>query len=365
MEAARWVRGLGSLGVLAAIATQASGGPAVLGDVNASWQPPPCVATSAPVAPVTDATRTWYRVEPVLDRAGTLAGQHLTVGGPGRRTSQVDLPPESFATGPVHGLLLVGDDDASRSRLRLIDLVEGCVRSEAVDAAVIRTAVIDPGMTAVWEHRVDRETREDLGVWRRTPDDAVAVQVLPGLTPDLVHGPTFTTELRPSPDGHLVVASCGAVTCRTRILDPGIGRVEAVDGTGPAIGLVDGRLIAYGACGAAGCPVIAIDPATGRRTTLADDAGPAELGGTDHGTLVYQAGDGALISLGVRTLRRVVVRQATDVAPVRGGSAATAGADLAPGALLLARGGWLSGDPGAASIDPTDNTIEPFEEARP
>jgi hypothetical protein len=364
MEAARWVRGLGSLGVLAALATLASGGPAVLRATDTSWQPPPCAGTASPVGLPTVATRTWYRMDPLLDRTGTLAGQRLTVGMAGKVIGKAELPPESFATGPVYGLLLVGDDDGSRSRLRVVDLTHDCVRAEALEPAVIRSAVIDPDGTAVWEHRVDRETREDLGVWRRTPDAAGAVQVLAGLAPDEVHGPTFTTELRPTADGHLVAASCGATACRTRILDPATGRVQAVDDTGPAIGFAGGRLIAYAPCAETVCPVVALDPSTGLQTTVADDAGPAELGGTDDGSLVFRAADGALTSLELRTLRRAVVRDAANVAPVRRGSAATAGADLAPGLLLLARGS-SPGGPAAASIDPASDTVEPFEEAQP
>jgi hypothetical protein len=364
MEAARWVRGLGSLGMLAAVATLASGGPAVPRATDTSWQPPPCSGTAAPLAHGTAATRAWYRMDPVLDRTATLASQRLTVGMAGRVVGQVELPPESFATGPVHGLLLVGDDDGSRSRLRLIDLVRDCVRAETLEPAVIRSAVFDPDVTAVWEHRVDRATREDLGVWRRAPDAAEAVPVLAGLAPDAVHGPTFTTELRPSADGHLVVASCGATACRTRILDPATGRVQAVDDTGPALGFTGGRLIAYARCAETVCPIVALDPATGQQTTVADDAGPAELGGTDDSSLVFRAADGILTTLELPTLRRVAVPGATTMAPVRRGSAATAGADLAPGSLLLAVGS-SAGGPDAASIDPASDTVEPFEEAQP
>ena len=50
----------------------------------------------------------------------------LTVGQLGAGGRTIDLPPESFATGPWAGRVLVGADDGARSRLSLVDVGAGC-----------------------------------------------------------------------------------------------------------------------------------------------------------------------------------------------------------------------------------------------
>lgn len=364
MEAARWLHGLWSLMVLAALASLGLGGPAAPGVAGTSWEPPPCPdPAGTPDAPGM-ATGAWYRLSPVLDATGTLAGQRLTVGIPGAVPREADLPPESFAAGPRGGLLVIGDDDGSRSRVRVVDLERDCVRREDLEPAVVRSAILAPDLGSVWEHHVDRATRADLGVWRRLPGHG-PVRKLPGLAPDPVHGPTFATDLRWTTGRQLIVASCGALVCRTRILDPVAGWVASVDGTGPALGLSDGRLVAYAACQSVECPVIAVDPATGTRSTLADAAGPAELGGPDDGSLVYTLADGELATVDVATGRRTAPAVGPGLAPVRRGSSASAGADLAPGVLLLAPAGWFTRPADAATIDPASEIIEPLEEVQP
>ena len=105
----------------------------------------------------------WYRLDPVLDRTGTLAAQRLTAGIAGQPSRQLDLAPESFASGPVGGLVLAGEDDGTVSRLRLLDPARGCATAVADEPAVIRSAVLDPDGRSIVEHRVDRTTRADLG----------------------------------------------------------------------------------------------------------------------------------------------------------------------------------------------------------
>ncbi len=357
MEAVRWIRALVPVAVLALVA---AGGVSASRAADPPWQPPPCVG--GPVDPPPSATAAWYDLSPVLDRTGTLVGQRLTVGAPGHGGTSVDLPPESFASGPVRGQLIVGDDDASRSRLRVIDLVRDCVRFETTEQSVIRSALLSTDAATVWEHRVDRTTRADLGIWRQAGDEA-AVQVLPGLPADPEYGPTFITDLRQSADGHLVVATCGMLACRSRILDPASGRVDTVAATGPAIGFGAGRLVAYAACDWWPCPVLAVDPASGKRITLVADSGPAELGGARDGELVYQAPDGTMAGINVSTLARSAV-QGAGLAPVRRGSTATSGLDLAPGAVLVAPGGQISSTTEARSVAPATLTVDAIGEAR-
>ena len=88
---------------------------------------------------------------------------------PGGRSGTLDLPPESFASGPVGGLVLVGDDDGSA--LAPAPAGPGARLRDAWsprEAAVIRSAVLDPdgarrSTSTAWTGPPGR----DLGVWRR------------------------------------------------------------------------------------------------------------------------------------------------------------------------------------------------------
>jgi hypothetical protein len=303
----------------------------------------------------------WFRLDPVLDASGTLVGQRLSAGMGGAGWS-ADLPAESFASGPVQGAVLVGDDDGSRSRLRLLDAGRGCWTHLAEEASVIRSAVLAPDGTAAWEHRVDRATRADLGVWRRQvgggPADGVR-RVLPGLAPDAAYGPTFATDLSLAADGRLVVASCGERTCRTRVLDPADGTVRTADPTGPAVGVVGGRLVALGPCLGLPCPVIGIDLDTGATRTIGMTAGPAVLAGADGSLLVVTTADGEVevvdAAAGVRRPDRVA--GSTGLAPVLRGSTATSGVETGPLAMALAPGGRIAGPSSVQTLDPATRTL--------
>ena len=227
-------------------------------------------------APASRVSAAWFRLDPLLDPTGTLAGQRLTAGRGGARWT-ADLPPESFASGPSRGGVLVGDDDGHRSRLRVLDAARGCWTMIATEAAVIRSAVrtSDGGVVRA---PCGPGTRADLGVWRRDlasgrPD---AVRVLPGLAPDLALGPTFATDLQLAGDGRLVVASCAERACRTRVLDPVTGGVAEVDGPGPVAGVAGSRLVAVAPCDGLPCRLEAVDLATGRVPPDLDEVdGPA------------------------------------------------------------------------------------------
>jgi hypothetical protein len=299
----------------------------------------------------------------VLDVSGTLAGQRLTLGLVGQTPRRIDLPPESFASGPVRGRVLVGDDDGSRSRLRIVDVGRGCATDVARDAAVIRGAVLATDLTATWEHRVDRATRADLGIWRRATADGRASRALPGLAPDERHGRTFSTELRWAADGRLAVASCGELACRTRLLDPTTGIVKAIEATGQVLGVDRDAVVAYGACPGLPCPIVRVDAATGGRDVLVDEAGPAAMSDADEPAVVFER-RGHLEELDLRTSVTSTLAAAPELLPVRGGSGAGAGVDLAGGSVLLAADGRLTDPGGARRLDPATAAIGPIEEVQ-
>lgn len=339
MEVIRFARALLPMAAIALLGPPGVGRPAVVGTADAPWDPPGCGGTAA--SPTTGTA--WFKVGAVLDASGTLVGQRLTVGLVGRPARAILLPPESFASGPVGGLVLVGDDDGSRSRLRVVDPARGCATAVAIEAAVIRGAIVAPSQGGILEHRVDRATRADLGVWRRPVDGGTPVQVLAGLAPDERHGRTFGTDLFWASDGRLAVASCGDRACRTRVVDPATGIVSATVDTGIPIGVVDGRVVAYAPCDGYPCGIVATDLASGSSETLVGDAGPAVADA--RSARVAFARSGGVTVLDLRTRAMQPLPSAPGLEPVATGIGA--GVELAAGDVLLAPSGRLT-DPAAA-----------------
>ena len=300
------------------------------------------------------------RLDPTLDADGALAGQRLSMGVSERSLTRVmDLPAESFAAGPFGQLLLVGADDGAASRLFTIDVATGCTSSLAQETAVIRRATISPGGRAVYESRVDRATRADLGVWRRSFDPASpATRILDPLPADARFGRTWSTEFTWSVDGdRLAIQSCGATACRTRVFDPARGgrptRVVADPALGPLVGLAGGRAISYEACRGFPCPIVSVDVDSGEQTVLSEAAGLAVLTGAgSDARLVHESGGPT-----DRRLRAVTPdgRRETDLGAIPAGLRLTpdaarsgSGTHLPPAWVLLSPDGQLPIGPRSA-----------------
>ncbi len=296
MVEARWLRwfgpGLVALGAVGLV------GSTTLGAGTRTWGPGVCSGSPAARAAVAhdpaaaDPAQVrgapWFRLDPILDRGGALAGQRLAVGlegDPGARV--LDLPAESFAAGPFGRIVLIGSDDGVRSTLRALDVAGGCAWPIATESSVIRRATIDPAGTAIYEMRVDRATRADQGIWLRPMDGRLpARQVLPAPAADGRFGRTWSTELTWDLAGdRLAVQSCGDVACRTRVLDPDGGPLVMLDAPdlGALVGIDGDRIVTYGACRGFPCPIVATDLGTGRRLTLEPGAGRAVLVATPDG----------------------------------------------------------------------------------
>ena len=244
-------------------------------------------------------TGAWMRLDPTLDADGALIGQRLAIGIHGRRSERVmALPAESFAAGPFGRLLLVGADDGAASRLFTVDATTGCTSAIAEETDVVRRATIDPAGDALFESRVDRTTRADLGVWQRPLDrSGPATRVVEPIPADARFGRTWSTEFTWSLEGdRLAIQSCGETACRTRVLEPAaVGRpVHLVDdpALGPLVGLAGQRLIAYAACRGLPCPIWSVDAASGDHVRLADAAGLATLAGAGPDARVVHEWDG-------------------------------------------------------------------------
>ena len=295
MAESRWLRWIGpggvALGAVALIASTALGagtrplGPRAcagpLGDAIAAARQP------APAAPADMRREAWFRLDPILDGEGALRGERLAAGiGDGRSEPAADLPPELFASGPFGGIVLIGSDDGSASRLQALDVAEGCTWSVATERDVIRRATVDPAGATIYETRVDRTSRADLGVWQRPLAGGPARRILDPLPADARFGRTFSTEFTWAADAQrLAVQSCGEVACRTRIVakDGSLaGDLEMPD-LGVLVGFAGDRAVTYGACRGWPCPIVSVDVRTGTRLTLDPSGSQAVVIPTSEG----------------------------------------------------------------------------------
>lgn len=292
----RWARRLGpgiaALTAVAAIASTTAGAPPPI------WDPPDCPGRPA-VGSRTSAA--WFRLDPDL-AAGTMVGQRLIIGNAEHDTEwRMDLDAESFAAQPRGGTVLVGSDDGRASRLALIDVADGCRWAVATSRDVVRSALPTPDGTAVVEHRVDRRTRADLGVWQRPFDGTTPTRLLQAIPADERFGPTWATALGWSEDGEtLVVTSCGEVACRYRVVPAAGGAVTSIadPSLGSFVGMADDRLIVREACRGLPCAlvsravgghdVVTLDPAAGLAVMSRD---------ADGRSLVVHEGDAGLTAV--------------------------------------------------------------------
>ena len=196
MVESRWLRWVGpgivALGAVALI------GSATVGAGTRTWAPRACAGPPTdrkeaaheltPATPRDLAAGPWFRLDPVAADDGSLGGARLVLGRFGDPlTRTLDLPVESFAAGPYGRTVLTGADDGTASRLGLVDIAGGCSWLVATERDVIRRATIDPAGGAIYEMRVDRATRADLGIWRRGLDGAApAERILDPIGPDVL-----------------------------------------------------------------------------------------------------------------------------------------------------------------------------------
>ncbi len=296
MVESRWLRWIGpgvvALGAVGFIAST------TFGAGDRPWAPRACAGPPGDLSaaardgdPPNTADRRhepWFRLDPVLGPDGALRAQRLAVGlGGDRIRTTVELPPESFVAGPFGRVVLVGSDDGAISRLQAFDVEHGCAWAVAEERAVIRRATVDPAGTAIYETRVDRASRADLGVWLRPIDgSSPARHVLDPLATDVRFGRTFSTEFTWAvARDRLAIQSCGEVACRTRIIAPvgGPGVTLDVPDLGPLVGLDRDLVVTYAACRGLPCPIVSTDLATGERRVLEPDGGPAVLVATPDG----------------------------------------------------------------------------------
>ena len=288
----RWIRrlapGIAALSAMAAVASTTAGAP------PAVWDPPVC---AGPPTIGRAQVGAWFRLDPIL-ADGEYIGQWLALGmpedGTGRR---LRLGPESFASGPTNGTVLLGADDGRASSLTLVDVRAACAWAVGSSRDVVRNAILDPRDGAIIESRVDRRTRADLGIWRRGLDATAPVRLLPPIGPDGRFGPTWRTDLAWGEDGTTLIAgSCGEAACRYRLLPVEAGATNATmiddPGLGALVGMADGRLVTRMACRGLPCPIVSTPLPGGRPDVLDDGAGLAAMGRDErgHSVVVHEVG---------------------------------------------------------------------------
>ena len=307
MVESRWLRwigpGLVALGAVGFIAST------TLGAGVRPWVPSGCAGPPSEriaaarervaTAPADMRRQPWFRLDPILDDTGALNGHRLALGLDGERVVRsMVLAPEAFASGPFGGIVLVGSDDGATSHVQAIDVARGCAWPLAAERDVVRRATIDPAGTFIYEMRVDRASRADLGIWRRPIDGAVAArQVLGPPPPDVRFGRTFSTEFTWDVAGdRLAVQSCAEVACRIRVITPGGGPTVTLDGPdlGQIVGLDGDLVVTYEACRGLPCPIVSTDLRTGDRRVLAPAADLAVVIRTADGArLIHEVGAGS------------------------------------------------------------------------
>jgi len=383
MVESRWLRWIGpgilSLGAVGFIAST------TLGAGDRPWMPRACAGPPGgavvaarepgPAEPADLRHEAWVRLDPLLDRDGALRGQRLAAGvGHGHAGSVSGLPPESFVDGPIGRIVLVGSDDGTVSRLRALDVESGCAWAIATERDVIRRATMDADGGHIYETRVDRATRADLGVWLRPLDGGPARRILDPLPVDARFGRTFSTDLRWDVAGdRLAIQSCGEVACRTRIITRS-GRLaatlEAPD-LGVLVGFDEDRVVTYGACRGLPCPIVSTDVLTGGRRVIEPSGGPAVIVATRDGArLVHEVP--AATGRGLRSID-LDGTFGSDLGPIPDDLGLRPGATRFEGATRLPPG-WvlLAPDVGAAPDGPIarqqlrrvpDGLAVPLEEA--
>lgn len=321
----------------------------------------PVLARPLPPADAPDGGA-WYRLDPRLDPAGSVTGHVLAVGASGR-TASAALDAESSASGPFGDGVLVVSDDGASSLLAVVDARRGCAVRIGTSDQVVRRALIEPDGAATVEHRLERSTRASLGIWRRPLDGGASARIAPPIAPDGRFGRTFSTELSWTDGGRLVVQSCGALSCRTRVVDPRAGTVaEAVDDPdqGELIGVGGNVLVTYAACSSLPCPIVATDLRAGTRRILAEAAGLARLVASPDGPrLVHELdgpGSGRLRSVAPDGHAARVVSLGAGLVVAPDPSRSRSAQALPPGWLLVSPDGRAHSPGKSWIVDPMSGT---------
>jgi hypothetical protein len=220
------------------------------------------------------------RLSSTLSAKGEVTGRVLTLNTAAGSRSK-NLAAEAFASAAQSNVVVFGQADVSTgSTVSAIDLQSGCEYLLTSSSDVVRSAVIDPSLQALYVHSVSAADRSDLGVRRTDIASGSNTAALPALAAAAPFGITFTTSLSWSLDGDaLGVQSCGLAACRTRLLQLADGAIDTFsdEAQGQIIGLTAGKLVTFDECPGLPCGLSAIDRSTKTKTDFDIDAYGATL----------------------------------------------------------------------------------------
>lgn len=180
-------------------------------------------------------------------RVGTLGGQVTAV-----RTLP-DGWSRSYVSGPVHvrgrAEVLVVADDGSSSVVSVIEASTGTEEMLFEADEIVPAAVFSPDGSEIWYVKLERDTGEDVGLWRRPRQGHDESQILSGPLgePFDAAGVTVWQLLFRTDGRYLMVQWCfGQVRCTTHILDVTTGDVRSTDALGWPFGFTDSLLVTQG-----------------------------------------------------------------------------------------------------------------------
>ncbi len=203
--------------------------------------------------------RSGWAVAPVLDPQGSLVGWTLDGRTRGVTLPRIALPAESSVSADVGGRVVVTADDGRRSIVAIVSTVARCATIVAVSGDVARSGVLGGRDGSVLYHAVARDSRADLGIWVAVAGapPQLLVDALPAHDPAVMHvGRVYATTLMLDEAGtRLAVQSCGAIDCRTRVVDLGTRREARLDwpGQGPLVAIAAEGATFADACGSSAC----------------------------------------------------------------------------------------------------------------
>jgi hypothetical protein len=267
----------------------------------------PSFASSAPTPSVTPgapeiAKGGWYEVDRVGDLQGNLTRTLLVGSLAGTLRARVllgsQVPDERRggrepfawtdpqADGVFAGRVLVWGREGDPTAIEAVSLADGSIETLTVaPEATVHVATADATLLRLFFITVDEASNRPTGLWI---SGLAGGQQTVRLTYRFAAEPItnlFTYRLVAQPDGSrlAIQPANGPVT----VIDVERGESVQLEPGGPMIGFADGQLIAFGARSSSGLePVIAMDPLTGRRRQISDEATSAQVVPGSAGDLV-------------------------------------------------------------------------------
>ncbi|MDP8903867.1 MAG: hypothetical protein M3N29_00885 [Chloroflexota bacterium] len=220
-------------------------------------------------------------VAPLLANRGEKVGQLLTVSAQGLPSRNVTLAGESFVARSISNVVVYGDHvPGIGSDVRALDLASGCEFTIPMPPGIVRSAVLDADLGALYIHSVTEQSRADGGVARIDLGSGAIAEVVEPLASDQAFGPVFATTLHWSADGsELAVSSCGFARCHTRVVDVRSGALASFADPphGDLVGLTASELYVFDVCHGWPCPLLAVERVSGAARVLEPEAYGATL----------------------------------------------------------------------------------------